>query len=296
MKKFLFITISLIFTFSNLGHAFEIFSVRPCDIYPGSEITVYGKNLSADITLTLANRDLKPIKATPDKLKFFIPKDLEPGIYNLKVRREGKDNVTTLTIPIKKSEFSVKRYSPEIIDRCSTGNISINVEGENLDLVKKITSSDFGTIKFFSSKDNLNLELELDKALSLYSTILNIYLHNDDEKIKEVIPIRINNKPFIESIDIFERDVTSLTLRIRGKNFIYPIKLFVNDEIIREKERNVRYYYNQKASPTLDNFEFISCNEIMYKIYPTVFDSRNIFITIENPTGEKSNTYSITIP
>ena len=254
-----------------------------------------GKDIVNNLTISIGNRELKSLKVTNDNAKFLIPKDIEPGIYLLRFKSEKKEIFYPLNITIKKQEFYIKRYYPESIDRCANGILNINVEGDNLDLVKKITMLETGNLKFYSNKNKISIEIPTDK-LNNFSNSLNIYLYDDNEKIRDIVPIRINNKPFIDSIDIIQRDVTSLTLKILGKNFIHPIKLFVNDEVIREKDRDSRHLGGQKSSPNLDRFEFINCKEIIYKIYPTTFDTQNILVSIENPTGDKSNTFSITIP
>ncbi|MCX7991615.1 MAG: hypothetical protein N2999_06245 [Proteobacteria bacterium] len=293
-KKWQILLFSLLIS-AKLSYGIEIQSISPVDIYPGSEITLSGKDLTGNITLTIADRELKALYVNNDRLRFSIPSDMEGGIYILRIRSEKKDLLPPIPLAIKRKEFSVKRFYPESIDRCGNGNFTISLEGDNLNLVKKISSPDMGALQFYSSKNKITINIPSDSLINLSSN-LNIYLYDENEKIKDIVPVRVTSKPFIESVGIVEKEVTNLTLKITGRNFLYPVKLFVNGELIREKDKDFRTYNRDKSSPNLDKYEVLNCKEIVYKIYPTTFDTKDILISLENPTGERSNTYSITIP
>lgn len=294
MKK-TFIIILFLCLFVRNSYGIEIFSIRPYEIYPGTELIILGKDFSPNLNISIGNRELKIKSINNNRISLTIPNDIEPGIYPIRIKDDKRDIFYPFMLSIRKIDFSVKKFNPESIDRCFNGNIHIKIDGENLNLVKKVSSPEIGTLDFNASKNNISFTVSNDK-LNFFTSSLNIYLYDETEKIREIIPIRVNSKPVIESISVLERDVTSLTLKILGKNFISPIKLFANGIPIIERDSETRRFHVSRGSPQLERFEVINCSEILYKIHPTTWDTQNLLIYFENTRGEKSNSYSITIP
>ncbi len=292
MNKFFFILL-LIFFSPLLALSTDIYQLKPVEIYPGTEVTVFGKNFNENTLIILGNKAIRPHSIFNEKLRFFVPINTEPGSYILSLKTDRRDILPTFTITVKNKDFVIKNFYPHTIERCSEADTVITVEGEQLDTVKKLTIQ--GSSLYFNYSKN-KIIFELPGSLIDRNSYLNIYFYNQDEKIKDLITININNKPFIEQAKIISSELTSIDLRISGKNFIYPLKLFVNNELIKERGSEAQIKEPLRMSPMLDRFEFINCNEIIYKRYPTSSETKELLIYIENPTGEKSNTYSISVP
>lgn len=294
MTKYAITAIFFLLILSSHSFSTDIYGLYPYEIYPGTEVTISGKDFNNNTVVVFGNKAFKPHSVSSDKMKFYIPNNIEPGIYLLSIKTDTREILPFFTVVVKKREFLVKRFYPEVIDSCGEGNIVIAFEGDNLDMVKKISLQGTGTLPFSSSKTKINFELPYSVVNK--KSYLNVYLYNDEERVKEVVTININNRPFIESVDIVSSEITNITLRIKGKNFTQPLRLFVNSEMIIERgtEGLTREVY--KKAPFLDRFEFVNCREIIYKRYPTSSEAKELLILVENPGGERSNTFSISIP
>lgn len=291
MKKL--ILLILLLSIPRYGFCTDIYYLKPVELFPGSEVAIFGKDFNENTVVVFGSKAIKPHSISSDRLLFFIPNNTEPGLYLTTLKTDRKEVLPSFSLFVKSRDFLIKNFQPQSVNRCTEEITNVTVEGENLDMVKKLILQG-SHLNFSTSKNKLNFELPA--SLINRNSYLNIYFYNHEEKIKDIITININNKPLIESVEIADNDLTSITLRIRGKNFIHPAKLFVNNELIKGKSTEITTRDLSKSSPMLDRFELLSCREIVYRRYPPSSESKELLIYLENPTGEKSNTFSITVP
>jgi len=289
--------------FVNLSKAAEIFYIEPYEIFPESEVTVKGSNFSKDTVVIFGDKTFKPFSVTENQIKFIVPSNTEPATYRL-ILKDKEGSTLPISMIVARKEVVFTGYTPDIFDLCSSSRELI-VTGKNLNEIKKVKLNG-KDINFSAVNSSLSLTVP-EEAISNKSAFINIYFYAQKDKIVQLINVPINHKPVIEDIKNISSDFNMATYRITGKNFVSGLSLFVNNQVITEyndvnAQQNTVFLQrgSQKnsalASPLLDRMQFNSCNEILYLRYPTTPDEKRLDIYIENPTGERSNTFTIFIP
>lgn len=301
VKKSFFLIIFITLTL-KIVYGAEIFSIEPFEIHPESVVTIKGTDFTNETVVLLGNKIIKPFSLTNEQLKFIIPPNFEPGTYRLILK--NKEMATfPLSLLITRREVQIFGYTPETFDFCSKDK-ELTVTGKNLKEIKKISTNGVD-IQFFPEESNIVLKLPAE--ILERNNELNILFFGKNDKIVHVINIPINKKPFIEDIKNVSSDFNSATYIIQGKNFIKNLSLYVNNQIITEykdplSQQNITFLPRRSqnsdnvSSPLLDRLQFNSCNELIYIRYPATPDNKKLDIYIENPNGEKSNTFTIFVP
>ncbi len=299
-KAFLFFILFILTTGSP--KAAELFSVEPPEIYPETEVTIKGAGFSKDIYVVLGNKSFKPFFVTESMIKFNIPANTQPATYRLLMRNTPVETIQ-ISISVKNKEVVVTGYIPQTLNKCDT-ETEITITGKNLEEIKKIDLN--GKEISFNLKDNLLLFSISEDILHNAGNVINIYFYDTKGKIVHLVNIPVISKPFIEAVETSSKTINSQTFRIRGKNFIQGLSLFVNNMSISEDTyenssdkatfANKYHRFGNTIVPMLDRFRVVSCNEILYTRYPSTPEDKKIDFLIENPGGERSNTLTIYAP
>lgn len=302
-KPIIFILILILFFHISTATAAEIFFVEPYIIYPESEVIVRGSGFSKDTVIVLGEKSFKPFHISENMLKFNIPSNTEPATYRL-IIRDKEGSTLPITVTVAKREVFIYGFTPDVIDKCGNER-EITVTGKNLREIKKVNVNG-RDIPFSPQNGLLSLNIP-EEIINNAGNVINLYFYGTGDKIVHLLNISVNYKPFIENVVVTANDFNSTTYKISGKNFVSNLILYVNNQAITENkepmnQQNITYLQRgyqrggNIASPMLDRFQVNSCREISYTRYPVTPDDKKIDIVIENPTGERSNTYTVTAP
>jgi hypothetical protein len=303
MKKIFLLSFLFFILSVNPVLCMSVHSINPGELYPGSEALIKGADFEEEILIILGDRAIKPFYSSNNLLKFTIPSDSEPGTYRLFLKTK-----TGMTYPIavalKKREITIKNVTPDSIDLCGP-NRRITISGTNLSSIKKIIVHGAEISGFQSADKQLTLNIPEETARTAVH-VINIYLYDENQKIQDVINIKTNSTPVIERVDTQSTAFNFYDMKINGKNFVNGLRFFVNGSVIIEKtkeEQSIIPFEKQsltkglsKTTPVYDRVEYLNCGEIVYTRFPMISDNKKIEFYIENPSGERSNTYVITAP
>jgi hypothetical protein len=256
-----------------------ILSIIPGQGSPGVRVIISGTGFTAETTLYLGIEEIPVKLLSPRQLSFEIP-EIASGNYALYLRQRGGETGKAYSFTIVPVKPVVSAVSPDSISFCAAGNErQISVKGRNF-LEGARVLFDGAIIRGSRlSSDEMTFQVP-----QVPGGLHQVQVRNPEDAISAAVALMITTRPEIQSVSQGNNYVNYYELIIEGVNFQQGSTLLVDGRRV------------QLLPSEHDRLVYTNCTRLVYQRYPYDFSAKSFQLSIVNPTGEESGSFTVTAP
>jgi hypothetical protein len=256
-----------------------ILSIIPGQGNPGGTVVISGAGFTPGITLYLGIDEVPLRAVTATQLRFEIPQ-LAVGNYALYLRQKSgvaSKAYSFTVIPVKPT---VSGITPDSISFCAAGaERQVSVKGRNF-LEGARVLLDGAIIR----GSRLSSEEMTFQAPQVPGGLHQVQVRNPEDALSAAVALMITTRPEIQSVSQGNDYVNYYELIIDGVNFQQGSSLVVDGRKV------------QALPSEHDRLVYNSCTRLVYQRYPYDFSVKSFQLSIVNPSGEESGSFTVTAP
>jgi hypothetical protein len=261
-----------------------ILSIIPAQAEPGSRVVMFGSGFGSQASAYLGSIEVVARVADGKQAEFSIPQQTEPGLYALYLKRSDGAVSRPYNFTILPQRPVLNGISPEQISLCAQGlEREVTARGQNF-LESSQLVFDGAVLKSrFVSGDVMTFSVP-----QVAGGLHQVFVRNSPENASVAMALMIETKPEIEQVMIGNRYVNYYDLVIVGRNFQQNSSIFVDGvkiggqggQNLAEREKLI----------------YADCTRLIYQRHPYSTVDKDFTIMVVNPTGEASQTISVSAP
>lgn len=288
MRYLLLLCTAMMLSFATLAAADDelqppaILSIIPGQGAPGTTVIVSGSGFTEETTAYLGTNEIPTRLIAPRQISFEIP-PLAAGNYALYLRQgdgaPGKA-YSFAVIPLKPVATAI---TPDTISFCATGpERLVTVKGKNILEGAQLLLDGAIIRSSRSSSEEMTFTVP-----PLPGGLHQVQIKNPEEGLSGALGLLVSTRPEISSVTQGQDYVNYYALIIEGRNFQQGSNLIVDG-------RKIQSGY---AIPgERDRLQYISCNRLIYQRYPYDPSMKSFTLILTNPSGEESDTITVSAP
>lgn len=264
-----------------------ILSIIPAQGEPSSKVMMFGSGFGIQASVFLGSIEI-PAKLTDGRqLEFFIPQQLEPGLYALYLKRSDGAVSRPYNFSILPLRPVLNGLSPDTVSSCAQGSDrEVTARGQNfLETSQLVFDGAVLNSRFVSAEA---LSFNVPQVLGGLHQVL---VRNSPENGTVAVGLMIETRPEIIQVMIGDQYVNYYELVIVGKNFQQNSSIYVDGlkigglggqggQDLAEREKLI----------------YVDCTKLVYQRHPFSPVSKDFRIMVMNPGGEASQIINVTAP
>jgi hypothetical protein len=262
----------------------SILSIIPAQGEPGSKVMVFGSGFGSQASAYLGSVEIPGKLSDGRQLEFFIPQQLEPGLYALYLKRSDGVVSRPYNFTILPLRPILNGVSPDVISSCSQGaERDVVARGQNFLETSQIVFDGAVLKSRFVASEVLSFNVP-QVAGGLHQVVV----RNAPDNSTVALGLMIETKPEIAQIMIGSQYVNYYELIIAGKNFQQNSSVYVDGQKIGGQG-------GQDLSER-EKLIYVDCTQLIYQRHPYSPVNKDFRIMVMNPGGEASQAINVTAP
>lgn len=262
----------------------SILSIIPSQGEPGSKVMMFGSGFGVQASVYLGSVEI-PAKLTDGRqLEFFIPQQLEPGLYALYLKRTDGVVSRPYNFSILPLRPVLNGLSPDTVSSCAQGSDrEVTARGQNFIETSQLVFDGAVLKSRFVSAEALSFIVP-----QVLGGLHQVLVRNSPENSTVAVGLMIETRPEIVQVMIGDQYVNYYELVIVGKNFQQNSSVYVDGQKIGGQ--------GGQDLAEREKLIYVDCTKLVYQRHPFSPVSKDFRITVVNPGGETSQIINVTAP
>jgi hypothetical protein len=256
-----------------------VFSIVPSQAEPGSQVIVSLTSIQDGMDLLLSGSEVSWRALDDRRITFTIDPETPPGQHSLSVR--GRDGTTRSyafsVVPLKPVAVSI---APDRITSCADNDArEITLTGRNFLPSSQLLFDGAVIRSHVLTTDRIRFTAPVTRG-GLHQVAV-----KNGEYTTTPLGLAIITAPELTNVSIGTDQVNSYELLISGSNFQQTSALLVNGTRI-----------DTAGTPQGEQLHVLDCTRMVYRRLPYSSTPKELRLQVVNPTGETSQTVTVSAP
>jgi hypothetical protein len=259
-----------------------ILSIIPAQAEPGSKVMMFGSGFGTQASAYLGSVEIPARVVDGRQVEFFIPQQLDPGLYALYLKRSDGAVSRPYNFTILPLRPVLNGLSPEVISSCAQGaEREVTARGQNFLETSQLVFDGAVLKSRYISSDALIFNVP-----NIAGGLHQVVVRNSPENSTVALGLMIETRPEIAQVMIGSRYVNYYELVIVGKNFQQNSSVYVDGQRIG----------GQGDLAEREKLIYVDCTKLVYQRHPYSQVDKDFQVMVMNPGGEASQVINVSAP